>query len=551
MAKSKAEFRAYIDDMKAKKSAAVRALADAFATSAAVIVTHRDGRRELWILSGNMGADKTGHRVTYFGADGPIGHTERDTTDEIFDDLYETGATYQPVGDDEVIAWTSTPEFTEGSKRVAYVQALNHIGWLISQSTSHDDTQVLIAAQTKAHHMDDVEKATAFLERVIHAHTGPRKNPGKPPVAPLEREIRRMFVEAGFYEPFKVRWWGSRDEQSAKKRDYAMVDPQKADFLFSQRILALDDAHRTAILAHEVGHVLAFHRWGDDSEKGADRAANEFLGVEIAYDKAFPGKGLQVCSVRRNPARPNLRESDFDLIPNPTPWVTHVLAQHYPELEDQVPPAWLPKISKTRAVGTTFTGELSEFGCGAFGCVLPTLDSSVVLKVTSDESEAEFAMQWADELPTQVTTAYYMAVKLEGSTRGPRSGVRSDGRGEPIYLLWREEAKDVGKIDSIVGPHAEAAIHRQHTLAMDAFLKLQAGDDARAALERWRFACQEMAKVPELIFVSEGLLRAEAEKRVFISDTHGGNLGQCMRNGRMEWVITDPGNVVVLRERSR
>lgn len=545
MAKTRAEFDAYIEGLRRKKEISVRAIADAFEQSAAVIVTELKGRPELWILSGNMGPDKKGHRVTYFGKDGPIGHIERDTLEELWDELYRDGATLQPVGDAEVIEWTSTPEFERGSRRVAYIQALNQLGWLISQAVTHDDKRVLMEAQSKAQSMEDEEKATAFLGRVIHSFSGPRKNPGKPPVAALEREVGAFLRHAGYHEPFTVRWWSARDEHGARKRDYAMVGLATADFLFSQRILALDAAHRTAIIAHEVGHVLAFDRWGDDSEPAADRAAKEFLDVTISYDKSFPGKGLQVCAVK-NPA---LREEDFDLIPNPTPWVTHVLAQHYPELEEQVPPAWLPKIAKTRAIGTTFTGELSEFGCGAFGCVLPTLDQNVVLKVTADESEAEFAMQWADKLPTPVTTAYYMAVKLEGSTRGPRSGVRHDGLGEQIYLLWREEAKDVGKIDTIVGQHAEAAIHRQHSLAMEAFIKLSRGEDAHAALERWRFACKEMQSVPELIFVSEGLLRAEAEAKVFISDTHGGNLGQCMRNGRMEWVITDPGNVVVLRDR--
>lgn len=428
MAKTRAEFDEHIAGLRRKKEIAVRTIADAFAQSAAVIVTEPKSMPELWILSGNMGPDKRGHRVTYFGKDGPIGHIERDTLNEVWEELYRPGASFQPVGDAEVIAWTSTPEFERGSRRVAYIQALNQLGWLISQAVTIDDKRALMEAQSKAQSMEDEEKATAFLGRVIHAFSEPRKNP----------------------------------------------------------------------------------------------------------------------------SRRNVREGDFDLdlTPNPTPWVTHVLAQHYPELEEQVPPAWLPKIAKTRAVGSTFTGELSEFGCGAFGCVLPTLDQNVVLKVTSDESEAEFAMQWADKLPTPVTTAYYMAVKLEGSTRGPRSGVRHDGLGEQIYLLWREEAKDVGKIDTIVGQHAEAAIHRQHSLAMEAFIKLARGEDARAALERWRFACKEMQSVPELIFVSEGLLRAEAEAKVFISDTHGGNLGRCMRNGRMEWVITDPGNVVVLREPS-
>lgn len=414
-------FKEYIADMKAKKATSVRAYADAFNASAAVIVTERNSRAELWILSGNMGPHKKGHRITFFGHDGPIGHVERDTLDELFDEVYRVGATLEPVGDDEVIAWTTTPEFEEGAKRVAYVQAVNEIGWLQSQTVAHDDKEVLREAQSKAQSMDDIEKATAFLQRVIHAH-------------------------------------------------------------------------------HTRG--------------------------------------------KKNPSNP-LRERDFDLFENPTPWVTSVLSAHFTELEELVPPAWLPKLAKTKAVGTTFTGELTEFGCGAYGCVLPTLDPKVVLKVTTDDTEAEFAAELSDKLPDPICVAYFKVLYLQGKTRGPRQGVRTDGEGAKIYLLWREEASEVGKIDEIVGDHAERAIHAQHTAAMNAFIAISKGEPHEALFEQWKRACGAMGRVKELGYVSAGLLRA-AEAGIFISDVHGGNLGLAMRSGKKEWVITDPGNVVVL-----
>lgn len=404
-------FKEYITEMKAKKTVAVQALSDAFTTSAAVIVTERGSRPELWILSGNMGPDKKGHRVTYFGHDGPIGHVERDTLEELWDELYRDGAVYRPVGDAEVIAWTSTPEFEEGAKRVAYVQALNELGWLQSQAVTHDDKDVLREARSKAQSMDDIEKATAFLQRVIHAH-----------------------------------------------------------------------------------------------------------------------------HTKKNPS---------SFVANPTPWVTSVISAHFTELEELVPPAWLPKLAKTKAVGTTFTGELTEFGCGAYGCVLPTLDPKVVLKVTTDDTEAEFAAHLADKLPDPICVAYFKVLYLQGKTRGPRQGVRTDGEGAKIYLLWREEASEVGKIDEIVGDHAERAIHEQHTAAMAAFIAISKGEPHEALFEQWKRACGAMGRVKELGYVSAGLLRA-ADAGIFISDVHGGNLGLAMRSGKKEWVITDPGNVVVL-----
>lgn len=98
-----------------------------------------------------------------------------------------------------------------------------------------------------------------------------------------------------------VKFWPRKTESGASARDYAFVytDLDPAEFHFSRRILHLDREHRKAIIAHEVGHVLAERERGDGSEDAADRAAAEFLGVEICYDPDFPGKGLQVQCARR------------------------------------------------------------------------------------------------------------------------------------------------------------------------------------------------------------------------------------------------------------
>lgn len=223
--------------------------------------------------------------------------------------------------------------------------------------------------------------------------------------------------------------------------------------------------------------------------------------------------------------------------PNPTPWVTKLLAETFEQLEAKVPPKWLPKVAKVKPAGKRFSAELPEYGCGAFGCVLPTLDPAVVLKVTSDESEATFARDLARKLPTPICVAYHLVSQLKGAAR----------KGRPVYLLWREESSDVGKIDEIVGAHAEDAIAAQHHAAMNAFVAFADGDHAEGQrlLEPWRVAARKMAQIPELAFVAEGLIRAVDEAGIFISDTHGGNLGICIRNGRPTWVITDPGNVVV------
>ena len=538
-----AEFKAHVAERRAQRDANVAAATAAFNLSAAVIVTEEGSEPELFILSGNMGPNHDQHRITFFSKDGPRGHHEG-SVPELMDYIARTGTTYQPVGDTEVIAWTSTDEFADGSRRVAYVQALNEASYLAQKTTDHDRKDEIRAAMSKAQSMEDIEAATAVLQRIVHAHT--RKNPSlrRVELAQLEAEVKGMMATLRL-EPGTIMVWSDAAERRAGKRDFAMVDLRTGDMLFSPRVFALSAEYRTALIAHEIGHLLAWGNWGDDSEDGADRAASAFLGVDITYDKAFGGKGLQRCAGKALIPNP-LREKDFDLIPNPTPWVTHLLSAHYTELEDAVPAQWLPRIEKTVAKGTTFTGKLEEFGCGAYGCVLPTLDPKVVLKVTSDESEARFAAELADRLPTPICVAYFMSVYLSGRTR----------KRSKVYLLWREEAQQVGKIDEVVGQHAEAAIHRQHEAAKKAFIALERQAAARGAapdkheiharLAKWERACEAMAKVPELAFVADGLLRAYREAKIFISDTHGGNLGLCMRNGTPTWVITDPGNVVEL-----
>ena len=78
-----------------------------------------------------------------------------------------------------------------------------------------------------------------------------------------------------------------------------------------------------------------------------------------------------------------------------------------------------------------------ELGCGAYGCVLRTTVPGVVLKITSDPTEALFVQLLKDKglSNTLGITSYYGSSLLEG---------RREGRA--VYALWREEADDVGEL---------------------------------------------------------------------------------------------------------
>jgi|WetSurMetagenome_2_1015567.scaffolds.fasta_scaffold201871_2 hypothetical protein len=113
-------------------------------------------------------------------------------------------------------------------------------------------------------------------------------------------------------------------------------------------------------------------------------------------------------------------------------WTNSALTRHWSQIERVVGRKYMPVITdhSTRML------VAEEFGSGAFGTVIPTKTHGVVLKVTSDETEARFAavaMSLGDWPKGMVR--YYAALRLKG---------RHETR--PIYALWREEAFEVGHV---------------------------------------------------------------------------------------------------------
>lgn len=116
-----------------------------------------------------------------------------------------------------------------------------------------------------------------------------------------------------------------------------------------------------------------------------------------------------------------------------TPWVDRHLRQSWQALSEATPPELMPQQIPEAAF------SVEEFGCGYFGCVMPTVGSDQVVKITTDESEAWFAFValqlskrdggWPPGL-----VAYHRVLRLE----------RHKHKRRPIYLLWRDEAWDVG-----------------------------------------------------------------------------------------------------------
>lgn len=121
----------------------------------------------------------------------------------------------------------------------------------------------------------------------------------------------------------------------------------------------------------------------------------------------------------------------MDLTPNP-PWVDRILNKHWRELEAKVGAAMMP-------VGEVPSGKrkatYKEYGCGHYGCVMPTRTDDVVCKVTSDVSERDFVrtcMEQGWEWPEGIVQYHAMAVLDDSHLK------------RPVAVLWRQEANNLG-----------------------------------------------------------------------------------------------------------
>jgi hypothetical protein len=252
-------------------------------------------------------------------------------------------------------------------------------------------------------------------------------------------------------------------------------------------------------------------------------------------------------------------------VSNP-PWATKIIADVYERLPSMgVPPAFLPRMDGLVDVPPfdMVEAHLQELGCGAYGCVFPTWDPKVVLKLTADDTEAEFASEIAGSLDRPICVHYLTVIRPEGAV---------DKKGTQVYLLWREAADHVGKIAEYLddrdgsdrGDKAIELINRQHAIAQQAYATLTnvfyAGRQSRAlkrgeqlilhqVISDWLESCETMARqtaVPDLRELGDGLVEVYRTQRILFGDIHAGNIGMVHREDGDHWVITDPGHIAVV-----
>lgn len=169
------------------------------------------------------------------------------------------------------------------------------------------------------------------------------------------------------------------------------------------------------------------------------------------------------------------------------PWTDKILTKHWAALEARVGAAWMP-VAMTEVRGVAELREdikrmqaaadrgmvdpfwvqklydakanllklerqkpkgYREYGCGHYGCVMPTSTPGLVIKITTDQTEAAFV-------------AAYLSMKPNGRPVGivpyhKLLAIRSESRlKRPVFVLWREEAQHLG-VDGIrtwIGTHS-------------------------------------------------------------------------------------------------
>jgi hypothetical protein len=231
---------------------------------------------------------------------------------------------------------------------------------------------------------------------------------------------------------------------------------------------------------------------------------------------------------------------------------------------------------------------VEEFGCGHYGCVMPTDDPEVVCKITSDAAEAVFvaAALSLGSFPEGIVK-YFGVFELPGEHRKRKT-----------FILWREAATSVGlRTDSDYDTYATNNLRRflylfkncasaardslknaNDVAAMLASAKAQSDwaweqsrkidlnrDEGASAIDsflsyirgagRVAFALTMCDVIAETMENTDGCelvgdaLRHYLTEGILLADVHGGNVGKVKRTSG--YIITDPGHAVGLEERWR
>lgn len=265
--------------------------------------------------------------------------------------------------------------------------------------------------------------------------------------------------------------------------------------------------------------------------------------------------------------------------PNP-PWSNDILTSQWDQILAAGGPEWMPKHTKAR---TRIKAE--EFGTGHYGVVMPTMTPGVVMKLTSDKTEADFVSwvlreKFGKDRPGLIP--YLKIAQIHGVKKSNRE----------VFVLWRAEAEKVGEA-FVTYKHPDAYVRHASNVAADRladFKRVAHGvkvglskskmspREAFDGMDRWRgeidldlighhpmslkgvqrisfllesarVVAEMMANEPFATEVGQTLLDLLEDHGILLADVHQGNIGMYKPEeyDRPIPVITDPGHAVFLK----
>lgn len=259
------------------------------------------------------------------------------------------------------------------------------------------------------------------------------------------------------------------------------------------------------------------------------------------------------------------------LLSNPVAWVDRALTRKWSALTEQVPESWLPI-----PIGGRKVKHFQEYGSGHYGSVYPTGKPGLVMKVTSDPTEAMFV---AHVLRTKTESdglvRYYKVFALEGESRRER----------PTFVLWRDEATHVGEVRVLLGVTINNQIftylsymQEVANVMRDTYKRLRRNHEPKQILSeldrlsdwaqrdkkyihfkgiqrlailhsQYRYTAEEMSSTQHVALLGDAFLTYLRED-ITLADVHMGNIAIPLdtdRVGSGEPIIVDPGHAFSLR----
>jgi hypothetical protein len=275
-----------------------------------------------------------------------------------------------------------------------------------------------------------------------------------------------------------------------------------------------------------------------------------------------------------------------------TAWVDRNMTAAWQRIAAHVPASWMPQT----VTSTPRRMTVREYGCGHYGCVMPTAVEGLVCKLTSDISEARFvAASLAMDEEVAGIVNYKKLFALEGQQHRKR----------PLFMLWRDEAWNVGFLQRLplyIGPESHFKMAERYNIMPGQIRSLREGekylgdflDTARdvrdkltnvfkkmsreealgavaQAFENYRYddpsernvkhyrgidrigvglaRCMYLAEMmanTDVIYPVGSALEHYLDNGILMADVHLGNIGL---DEERHLIITDPGHVIAVDPR--